>query len=53
MSLLDSNNEPSEVQLKKLMKNVLIDVKKRAKIAKMNLKKIQENDLKIAKSLHA
>jgi hypothetical protein len=35
------------------MKNVLIDVKKKAKIAKMNLKKIQENDLKIAKALHA
>ena len=37
MSLLDSNNEPSEVQLKKLMKNVLIDVKKKAKIAKCHV----------------
>lgn len=43
------NQEPSDKELVELMKDVLVDVKKRAKIATANLKKLQKNEIIAAK----
>jgi hypothetical protein len=44
-----SKKEPTDKQLHQLMKYVLIDVKKRSKIAKKRLQTIQNQDLKNAR----
>lgn len=43
------NQEPSDKELVDLMKDVLVDVKKRAKIATANLKKLQKKEIIAAK----
>ena len=47
--LLLSNHEPSDKELFDLMKDVLVDVKKKAKIATINFKKLQKNEIIAAK----
>lgn len=44
-----SDKEPTDKQLQKLMQDVLVDVKKRSRIAKKNLEAIQLQEIKEAK----
>ena len=39
------NNEPTDKELAKLMKDVLVDVKKRAKLASKNFKALQKKEI--------
>jgi hypothetical protein len=39
------NNEPTDKELAKLMKDVLVDVKKRAKLASKNFKELQKKEI--------
>ena len=39
------NNEPTDKELAKLMKDVLVDVKKRAKLTSKNFKELQKKEI--------
>ena len=39
------NDEPTDKELAKLMKDVLVDVKKRAKLASKNFKELQKKEI--------
>ena len=43
------NNEPTDKELAKLMKDVLVDVKKRAKLASKNFKELQKKEIRASK----
>jgi hypothetical protein len=42
-------HEPTDKELVYLMKDVLVDVKERARIASVNFKKLQKNEIEAAK----
>lgn len=44
-----SDKEPTDKQLRKLMQDVLVDVKKRSQIAKKTFQKIQLQEIEAAK----
>jgi hypothetical protein len=46
------NNEPTDKELAKLMKDVLVDVKKRAKLASKNFKELQKKEINASKKLY-
>ena len=39
------NNEPTDKELAKLMKDVIVDVKRRAKLASKNFKELQKTEI--------